>query len=218
MPKLSPRKTARVRAEGERFERDREEEREERRERRQTNIETLRAKPWVFPRTDDDDVTILSVDPGTTHVGITVGHRDTSREHGWAVYCVAEMLPDEFVDWLYPRLGMFDVIGCEDFVVYASKAKELIGSRLETVRLLGFLEFTVKQWNKVPHEAAPEVPAREIQWFSHMAQIHKGTEAVMLHAGIPFVSPKTPDHARSAELHFWHFLIRNGLVPGVTLA
>ncbi len=185
---------------------------------KQTNEERLKAKPWVWPRVDDEDVTILSVDPGTTHVGITVGHRDTASKYGWSVYCVAEMLPDPFVEWVYPRLGMFDVIGCEDFQVYASKAKELIGSKLETVRLLGFLEFTVKQWNRVPHEAAPEHPAREIQWFSNLAQIHKGTEAVMKHAGIPFVSPKTPDHARSAELHFWHYLIRSGLVPGVTLA
>jgi hypothetical protein len=189
-----------------------------RRAKKPTAAEILDVTPEVYPRVGDMDLSVLSVDPGTTHVGVVVGCR-YDQAPGWRVYSVAEMLPDDFAAWVFPRLGMFDVIGCEDFVVYANKARELIGSRLETVRLLGWLEFTVKEWNRRPldpehRKAGPY----DIQWFSHMAQIHKGTEAVMKHAGIPFVSPATPDHARSAELHFWHFLIRNGLVDGVELA
>lgn len=189
----------------------------------------------VYPRVNAEDVTILGVDPGGAkggggHVGVALGCRHMVDDNpfgakpsyvavdpGWRVYDFAEMTPDEFVMWFFPRIGMFDIVTCEDWRLYPEKAKTLSGSRMETSMLLGWLEFTVKVYNARPHAERPPERKLDIVWESHMKQIHKGTIAVLNQAGIPFITPATPDHARSAEIHLWHTLIRNHLVNGVTL-
>lgn len=191
----------------------------------------------VYPRVNNEDAVILAVDPGGAkdgggHVGVAIGSRYFVDEQsplgsgapswslvepGWRVYDFAEMTPDEFVMWFFPRIGMFDFITCEDFKLYPEMGKKLTGSRMETSMLLGWLEFTVKVYNARPYADRPPERKLDIVWESHMKKVHKGTIAVLKHAGIPFITPATPDHARSAEIHLWHTLIRNGLVNGVTL-
>lgn len=215
--------------------------------RRTTAAERLAQVPELRPRVCDDDVQILGVDPGGRHVGVALGHRKlydaaglaefcalcASGEHekqqhrrpdwqvsapGWEVYAVAEMKPDDFAEWLFPRLGHFDIITCEKFILRADKLKEQVGSEMETSQLIGFLRHTVRIWNSRPYAERPEERKADIVFESNTVHIHKGTMAVLRHAGIELVSPATPDHARSAELHLWHTLIRNALVEGVTLA
>lgn len=204
---------------------------------RKTNAQKLHNPDMpVFPRAHQDDMTVLAVDPGGEHVGVVVGSRylveDQALDHpeapviwtvqapGWRVYDYAEMTPAEFVRWFRPRIQMFDFITCEKFQLYPDKAKTLIGSEMPTSKLIGWLEFTLQVWNeeltKDPGSRAVGYP--EIEYVSYMKEIHKGTLGVLRHTGIELVTPASPDHARSAEIHFWHALIRAGLVPGVTLS
>jgi hypothetical protein len=200
----------------------------------ETKARDLHHEPIMYPRVNADDLAVLAIDPGETHVGLAVGCRYFTegsgqdpqgqddwvlQTPGWRVYDVAELTPPEFVRWFRRSIQHFDLVTCEKFTLYPHLAKEQIGSEMPTSKLIGWIEFTVQMWNEMVHE--PGNPARgytEIQYTSYPANIHAGTSSVMKKRDIPFVSPLTPDHARSAELHLWHSLIRAGLVEGVELA
>jgi len=200
----------------------------------ETKAAELHHEPILFPRVNSEDMTVLAIDPGETHVGLAVGCRYFTegpgtdpqgmdewqlQAPGWRVYDVAELTPPEFVRWFRRSIQHFDMVTCEKFTLYPHLAKEQVGSEMPTSKLIGWIEFTIMLWNEMVHEPGnPALGYTEIQYDSYPANIHKGTSAVMKKRGIPFVSPLSPDHARSAELHFWHMLIRRGLVEGVTLA
>lgn len=184
-----------------------------------TKAADLHHFPVVPPR-GKTSVTILAVDPGETHVGLAVGHADETSEHGWTVTDVAELEPWEFVQWFRDALPCLDLLTVEKFTLYKSLAMEQVGSEMPTSKLIGWIEFTVRLWNEVmitdPAGRAYRYPA--VEYVSYPANIHAGTSSLMKNRGIPFVSPLTPDHARSAELHLWHALVRWALVKGVELA
>jgi hypothetical protein len=204
----------------------------------ETKAAELHHFPMVYGRINADDLVVLAVDPGEEHVGVVVGCRYFAEQPefsgaadnphdgweivapGWRVYEVAEMTPWEFVIWFKNNIQAFDIVTCEKFTLYPHLAKEQVGSEMPTSKLIGWIEFTIRMWNecwtKQPGNKAYRM--NEIQYTSYPANIHKGTSAVMKLKKLPFVSPLSPDHARSAELHFWHTLIRAGLVEGVTLA
>ncbi|UTN93049.1 hypothetical protein SEA_MARKY_46 [Streptomyces phage Marky] len=200
-----------------------------------TKAADLHHEPVLYPRVNADDLCILAVDPGETHVGLAVGCRYfvegpgtdpqgmdewTLQAPGWRVYDVAELTPPEFVRWFKNSIQHFDIVSCEKFTLYPHLAKEQVGSEMPTSKLIGWIENTIMLWNedmtKDPAGRAYRYP--EIQYESYPANIHAGTSSVMKKRDIPFVSPLSPDHARSAELHLWHTLIRAGLVEGVVLA
>jgi hypothetical protein len=201
----------------------------------ETKAADLHHEPILYPCVNADDMTILAIDPGETHVGLAVGCRyfveesgPTGNGHpewflqapGWRVYDVAELTPWEFVDWFRRSISHFDIVTCEKFTLYPHLAKEQIGSEMPTSKLIGWIEFTIRLWNEI-QTADPAGPAyryQQIQYTSYPANIHAGTSSVMKKRDIPFVSPATPDHARSAELHLWHALVRGSLVEGVELA
>jgi hypothetical protein len=214
----------------------------------QTNIERLQHEMIVHPRCNPDDVTILAVDPGgaraskneTGHVGVALGSRyfydagglneftdypkiDGPRwalqSPGWRVYDVAEMTPIQFVHFFRRNIEQFDIVTCEKFQLYPTKAKEQFGSEMPTSKLIGWIEFSIQIWNETweSEHGGRTFGYPQIHYESHLKEIHKGTAAVLKHEGIEYLSPATPDHARSAELHLWHTLIRNQLVEGVTL-
>lgn len=228
MPKISKALQAAKLAEADREDRDRAERQEERDERAgRVLARDLHHIPDVLPRRSAEDIVVLAVDPGEEHVGVAVGRRDLEyapggprpKGFGWFVSDVAELNPWEFVQFFRDNIDGIDLLSVEKYTLYPHLAKEQIGSEMPTSKLIGWIEFTVRLWNEsFTKEHTPAHGMPEIQYESYPANIHKGTEAVMKNKGIPFVSPKTPDHARSAELHFWHTLIRAGLVEGVTLA
>lgn len=201
----------------------------------ETKAKDLHHEPVLYPRVNADDLTVLAIDPGEHHVGLAVGCRyfvegpgmDPQgmdqwllQAPGWRVYDVAELTPVEFVRWFRTAIQHFDIVTCEKFTLYPHLAKEQIGSEMPTSKLIGWIEFTIDLWNNVLTEdpTGPAYRYQQIQYTSYPANIHAGTTSIMKKRDIPFVSPLTPDHARSAELHFWHTLIRAGLVEGVTLA
>lgn len=173
----------------------------------------------VRGRANEDDVAVLAVDPGEHHVGVVLGYR-ANNAFGWEITSFAEMQPWEFIVFFKDNLPYFDWITCEKFTLYPSLAREQTGSEMPTSKLIGFIEFTIRMWNEcfVPSKGGQAHGLTSVEYSSHPAAIQQGTAAVMKHKGIPHVTPKTPDHARSAELHFWHMLIRAGLVSGVQLA
>lgn len=184
----------------------------------ETRAADLHHVPAVPSRAESSFIA-LAVDPGEVHVGVTVAVADAAEDFGWRVLDVAELTPWEFVQFFRDTLDRYDLVSCEKFTLYPHLAKEQVGSEMPTSKLIGWIEFTVRMWNEFftkGHTPARGMP--EIQYVSYPANIHKGTSAVMTLKGIPFVSPLTPDHARSAELHFWHAVIRAGLVAGVELA
>lgn len=200
--------------------------------------------PMILPRVCPEDVSVLAIDPGgarakdKSHCGVVLGSRylyDAAGlaefkpggrgEHGpewrvqapgWRVYDYAIMEADDFCEWVYPRIGSFDIITCEKFTLYPNLAKEQIGSEMRTSQVIGFMRHLVRVWNKTDPAARGGYP--EIQWYSYPAAIQEPTLNVLRHKGIALETPAHPDHARSAELHFWHTLIRAGLVSGVRLA
>lgn len=185
----------------------------------ETKAKDLHHVPVVPSRTEHSCV-VLAVDPGEEHVGLAVGVGDAAADFGWRVTDVAELTPWEFVQFFRDVIGHLDIVTCEKFTLYPHLAKEQIGSEMPTSKLIGWIEFTVRMWNEIyvedPAGRAYRYPS--VAYTSYPANIHAGTSSVMKKRGIPFVSPLSPDHARSAELHWWHCLIRAGIVPGVELA
>lgn len=200
----------------------------------ETKSAALHHEPILYPRVNDEDLSVLAIDPGETHVGLAVGCRyfvegpDTDAQGmdawtlqtpGWRVYDVVELTPPQFVRWFRKSIQHFDIVTCEKFTLYPHLAKEQIGSEMPTSKLIGWIEYTIGIWNEMVNDPfSPAQDHTEIQYESYPANIHAGTSSVMKKRDIPFVSPLSPDHARSAELHFWHTLIRRGLVEGVELA
>lgn len=215
---------------------------------RTTVPKPLSEPPMVFPRACAEDVSVLAIDPGgarakdKSHVGVVLGSRylydsrgmDTfqgdgrgdwidqqgprwaEQAPGWRVYDYAIMSDADFCEWVFPRLGSFDIVTCEKFTLYANKAKEQIGSEMRTSQVIGFMRHMVRIWNHT--EKTARGGDRDIDWYSYPAAIQEPTLNVLRHMGIALETPASPDHARSAELHFWHTLIRNGMVEGVKLA
>lgn len=208
----------------------------------------LSEPPVPLPRVCAEDVSVLAIDPGgarakdRSHVGVVLGSKylydaaglaEFSREEvraagmeagprwevqtpGWRVYDYAIMSDADFCDWVYPKLGSFDIVTCEKFTLYPDKAKEQIGSEMRTSQVIGFMRHLVRIWNHTDRQVRGGW--HDIDWFSYPAAIQEPTLNVLRHKGIALETPASPDHARSAELHFWHTLIRNGMVDGVKLA
>lgn len=173
----------------------------------------------IQPRVCEDDLVILGIDPGETHVGVAwacryLEYRDgrwLEVAPGWRVVETEEMTPDDFADWFQQNLytGKFDIVTCERFQLYPDKAMEQTGQQMLTAELIGYVRHSVRQFNK----GMAQMP--QVLYESNQAAIQTPTAAVLKRLGIKPVSKAHPGHDRSAELHLWHTLLRNGLVPGV---
>lgn len=185
--------------------------------------EALQRDMIVFPRINEEDCVVLAVDPGDEHVGMALGCRYFSSDGeqytlhapGWRVYDTAEMTPDAFVSWFRQYKDMIDILALEKFILFPQLAKEQTGSEMQTSKLIGWLEWYVKY--DAPHIEILEATSQVLQ-----API----PALLARIGVEWVSPPGPnisrgstgDHQRSAETHWWHRLIKAGLVDGLTLA
>jgi hypothetical protein len=189
--------------------------------------------PIVYPRTTETDLVILGLDPGGAdgeengHVGVALGCRNfyntasaaqaptyALQAPGWRIYETAELTPDEFIHWFVANVEGIDMIFGEMFTLEKKRALAQAGSRMPTSQLIGFVRMyclTVAQ-----HV--------EVTWHSNM--VLKGpTAEILREKGIKPVSPRgadaargsTGDHQRSAELHWWHGLMRANLVDGVDI-
>lgn len=181
----------------------------------------------VFPRQSNADVRILGVDPGERHVGVAWGCRYCDDDGnpippGWRVVETEEMTPEVFVRWFWLNFREFDIITAENYRIYANQAAKHVGRQVDTARLLGFMDYSIQMHNwtlELAREAGDQdIRHREIQWDSNMKQSTDAIPALMKHMGVKPVSPKSPDHQRSAEKHLWRTLVKQGLINGFVLA
>jgi hypothetical protein len=186
-----------------------------------------RPAPVVLPRLNDDDASIMGLDPGGKegddsggHVGVALARKNfvqtpeglVLQDPGWVVYDTFEMSPDAFIKWFAWNTSCIDCIFGEMFRLDKQRAYTLIGSSMPTSQLIGWLRMHCMLY-------APHI---DVNWQSNM--VLKGpTTAILREKKIKPVSPaganaarhSTGDHQRSAELHLWHGLIRANLVPGI---
>lgn len=134
---------------------------------------------------------LYAIDPGAVHVGFAEFREGVCTR-------VAEYSPTEVVS-LASTASWWDaveVLVLEDFVLEPARAPVLAGSRMETVRLLGVLEYlagvqgcrVVFQLNKVKRPARAIATSRGVQ--------------------LRALAERAGGHALDAELHGWYHLHR----------
>lgn len=144
---------------------------------------------------------IIGIDPGGEHVGWA--HFTDGRG---VVVCErtpqgAENVLDDTIAELQRRGEGEDLLVIiEEFRLYPDKARSLIGSDMATSQLIGSLRYIARR-SGVPVILQP-------------AGIKLPTEAQMRRRGITHraVLEKQGGHAKDAETHVWHHLLRNNLV------
>ena len=100
----------------------------------------LQQKPlgWKLPHT------LIALDPGYTT--------------GYSIFLDGKHYLNGVIDWKIPSEGFYvmtnmlknffpDVIVCEDYRLYASRAKAQTGSQIDTVRIIGAIELLCNQNN-----------------------------------------------------------------------
>lgn len=151
---------------------------------------------------------ILSVDPGHVHVGVAEFRFHDSIGH-WVCVDAREVTPDVIVGIFETELITYSHVIIESWQLYADAAKQQIGSKLETVKLIGVLEYLVGRHNC-------EYPDNEVQLVFQQAAIKTGTRAIAdrMRGNRDWVSVAgglDPDgHGNDAELHGYHFIGRSG--------
>jgi len=113
--------------------------------------------------------------------------------HSW------ETDPDGAIRWLEQHLPRYTQVVCEDFRLYADKVRAQGYSRLETVKLIGVIEYLCRK-AEIPCELQP-------------ASIQGPTRAILKARGV--TKPKgCGPHAWSARLHLAHWYLRQEQTAG----
>lgn len=144
---------------------------------------------------------LISIDPGGEHVG-------WARFEDGKLEIVCERTPNEAEEILWEwaeHLPLLErtrdsLLVIEDFRLYPDKAKSLIGSGMPTSQLIGSLRFIARFYD-IPVVLQP-------------AAIKVPTEFQMKRRGIVHaaVQRKQGGHAKDAETHGYHHLIRNKMI------
>ena len=138
--------------------------------------------------------TIIAIDPGAEHCGVAV------FRGGECVY-VGEKSPTDLFDWwgvgeaLYgnPK-GLFDVVIMEAFRLYPGVASAQSWSTFGTVEVIGVLRERCRR--------------EGVLFVTQPASAKKATRAILKAQGV--VLKGKGDHAKDAELHGWHYLMKGG--------
>jgi hypothetical protein len=146
--------------------------------------------------------TILAIDPGEEHCGIAVFRAGEKVECVWA----GEKKPTDLYDWLDVGVALWarddlrwDVLVVEEFRLYPAHAKAQAWSRFGTVEVIGVL----REWAR-----------REgVEVVLQPASAKKVTNAILRKHKVVLKSRGHGSHARDAEVHGWHYLIRQGWAP-----
>lgn len=110
---------------------------------------------------------------------------------------VRETTPDACADYVAMAVGSLDLLIIESFVLYPDKAKAQIGSDMPTSQLIGVLRYLAR--------------TRDVPVILQPAAIKDPTEFQMARKGIDHlaVAEQQGGHAKDAETHGYHYLIRN---------
>lgn len=152
---------------------------------------------------------IIAIDPGDPHVGMASFKRTKSGQ--WVCHGADESTPYQGVAHLVKCLPYLSAVVVEEWQLYPDMVKTLTGSKCETARTIGMLQWVVHEYNPPGN---PDLVPLVFQ----PAQIQNPTKGLLRSVGIKSTAKRrgAGPHALSAELHGWHFLIRNGLIEGVT--
>lgn len=127
----------------------------------------------------DPMTSILGVDPGAEHVGVSMW------EDG-ACYYANEMTPLSFAEWVHATnsLAEFDEVWAENYVPQGGFGNASTG--MDTLRLLGLLEWRLRLGY-----------GRELNYVTRLDRA--ASLKRMQGAHYPFVGAGVSDHARDAE-------------------
>lgn len=148
------------------------------------------------------DSALLAVDPGDVHVGLAE-FIETADE--WECIAAYELGWTEALDRVALLLGggYIQTLVVESFRLYADEAKAQIGSEMQTAQCIGAIRYLVS----LQHRRADRIGTDRVELAMQPASIQKATTAICKAKGVEFESHGNP-HARSAELHGWHNVLR----------
>jgi len=135
----------------------------------------------------------VAVDPGDRHVGIAVwALTDTTAWETDAEFAVDE-IAELLKTWSLPSRKVLVV---EEFRLYAGKAQAQSWSPMETSQMIGALKWVAKECG--------------VEVVEQGAGIKKPTAAQLKARGVMLRG--RGGHARDAELHLWHYLLKEKIV------
>lgn len=139
--------------------------------------------------------TVIAIDPGDEHVGLA-GWRAWEEEIS-AVEAPASEAPDEIALLLTSaaRNGVRIHLVIEEFVLYPWAAVQQSWSPMLTAEMIGMLKWEARRTGAT--------------WSTQGANIKKPMAAQLRGRGIRRVGVGT--HASDAELHLYHYLLKEGL-------
>ena len=136
---------------------------------------------------------VFGVDPGDKHVGFCEAR--TQADGTWEVYAPVELSPPTFVRAV--TITDPDLIVLESYRVYSDKAMQHIGSEVPTAEMIGYVK-----WLRYQRGLSKPI--------MQSASIKKPTEGWMdlLNIRHQAVTKRRGGHAKDAETHIYHYLMR----------
>lgn len=139
---------------------------------------------------------ILAIDPGEIHCGVA---EFRFKQCTWA----SEMTPDLLYASMRRRARergyrrTYELVVIEEFRLYPWVMQQQGFSRIETVEVIGILKYLCGRWH---------VPV-----VMQGASVKKITEGQLRARGVTLrsVTERKGGHAKDAELHGWHWILRN---------
>lgn len=165
-------------------------------------------------RPDVSQYGIVAIDPGEHHVGIAIGYGLGVSMKDDELVMSLETTPARALPalWYAIQCGWIDCLVVETFRLQPDKAMAQSGSEMNTSQMIGAIKLML-QLNESNGERM-NLPAL----FWQAPSIKPTTKAVLKSMNILPTSVGS-DHARDAELHWWHLLLsRRELLPGRRLA
>lgn len=153
---------------------------------------------------EDEPACVIAIDPGDTHVGVSIGHCSETSGGSYLVmslemeFLAAQEFVQEMLDMQWVQ-----VLVIEDFKLHRDKAMAQVGSRMMTCRMIGAFSWMVIHANN-GIQGTCKLQTYEADTKKTMRGLLKALE-------IPPVPSGNSGHARDSQLHFWHYcLVQEG--------
>lgn len=161
---------------------------------------------WLKGMRNENFQTVIAIDPGDHHTGVTFGIAGAENESS-ALAWSCEMEPQACVELINDCVlnGWLDVVVAENFFLQRDKAMAQIGSPMDTARMLGKLEWIVTR--------------SSAKWVTQHPSIKKTMSGLLrLKFQIPTPPPENLGlnsiHAKDSRLHFWYYALHyEGALP-----
>lgn len=150
---------------------------------------------------------MLAVDPGGVHVGMA--RFTLSGATNWECTDAFECEdPEQAIDLIAAFMLNYhiDVLVVEEFRLYPDKAMAQTGSTMPTCELIG----QIKWAHRLDSRRRRDAEQVEVELVLQPAAIQEPTAAVLRNRGIKSTAVRegAGGHAKSAELHGWHWILR----------